>query len=115
MIGQQLLKINISGQISTNGSNDINGWRETLQTTFHLLPCFRIGRKRISVQIRFWLNSKRLDGSKNDLDNLVKPILDTMQKKEYIKNDSDVFHLDVSKHPTDGEQTLDLSVYEWVE
>ena len=115
MIGQQLLKINISGQISTNGSNAISGWRETLQNTFHLHPCFRIGRKKISVQIRFWLNSKRLDGSKNDLDNLVKPILDAMQKKEYINNDSDVFHLDVSKHPTDGEQALDLSVHEWIE
>ena len=86
MIGQQLLKISISGQISTNGSNDINGWRETLQTTFHLLPCFRIGSKKISVQIHFWLNSKRLDGSKNDLDNLVKPILDAMQKFTHVFN-----------------------------
>ena len=36
----------------------------------------------------------------HDLDNLVKPILDSMKKIGMITDDAEIFHLDVTKFPT---------------
>ena len=113
MIGKEIIKIVIPGHISTNASNEIKGWRETLQNSLHLLPCVRVSDKKVAVKIAFWLNGNRLYGRKNDVDNLTKPVLDSMQKVEYINDDSNVSSLQVSKHPTDGEECSEIIVYEW--
>ena len=42
-----------------------------------------------------------------------KPIFDAMQRVETIDDDSYVSSLQVSKHPTDGEECLEIIVYEW--
>ena len=113
MIGKEILTISIPGRVSTNGSSEIDGWRETLQSSFCLLPCLRLGNKKIAVHMGIWLNPKRLYGRQNDLDNLTKPIFDAMQRVETIADDSYVSSLQVSKHPTDGEECLEIIVYEW--
>jgi len=60
------------------------------------------------------LSTSRLGFSRrNDLDNLVKPILDTMKKIKLIEDDSDVFHLEVTKFPTDGEEGVHVRVRDW--
>ena len=70
-------------------------------------------KQKISVELKFWISESRLRSQRNDLDNLVKPILDSMKKIGMITDDAEIFHLDVTKFPTMGEEEIKLVVKEW--
>ena len=61
----------------------------------------------------FWISSERLQTRRNDLDNLVKPVLDGMIRMGIIEDDADIFHLEATKFPTSGEEEVHISVKEW--
>ena len=59
------------------------------------------------------ISSDRLQTRRNDLDNLVKPVLDGMIRMGIIEDDADIFHLESTKFPTSGEEEVHISVKEW--
>jgi len=63
--------------------------------------------------IEFWISSERLQTRRNDLDNLVKPVLDGMIRMGIIEDDADIFHLEATKFPTSSEEEVHISVREW--
>jgi len=91
---------------STNGEKI---WRGILPLSFQ-----SVDKRKISVEVKIWLSTHRLGFSRrNDLDNLVKPILDTMKKMKLIEDDSDVFHLAITKYPTNAEEEIHVKVMDW--
>ena len=65
--------------------------------------------------MKFWIFKNRLGGaSKNDVDNLVKPVLDSMKKIALIQDDAFVYQLQVTKYPTSGEEQLVMIIREWI-
>jgi Holliday junction resolvase RusA-like endonuclease len=115
MNGESLLDLTIRGKVRTNSNRDeIHEWRENLERYFASFLSGRIDRRKISVEVKIWLTSNRLECSKrNDLDNLVKPILDSMKKIGLIEDDSNIFHLVITKFPTNGEEEVNIRVREW--
>ena len=59
------------------------------------------------------MNGDRLVNKKNDLDNLSKPVLDSLKRSGLIVDDSDIFHLEASKFPTNSEEEVHISIKEW--
>jgi len=114
MKGQSLFEVTIQGNVSTNSNKDlILEWRGNIERSFASLPFPKIDRKKVSVKIQFWISSDRLQTRRNDLDNLVKPILDGMIRMGMIEDDADIFHLEATKFPTCGEEEVNISVREW--
>lgn len=63
----------------------------------------------------FWLNQKRLEANMgNDVDNLVKPVLDTMKRMAIIVDDAFVYQLTATKFPTLGNEQLVMTIREWM-
>src|SRR5256712_14100963 len=115
MNGEPLLELTIRGIVSTNSNRDeIHEWRENLERHFASFLSSRVDKRKISVEVKIWLSTSRLGFSRrNDLDNLVKPILDTMKKIKLIEDDSDVFHLAITKFPTNAEEEVQVKVMDW--
>jgi len=114
MKGQSLIDVTIQGNVSTNSNKEmICKWRENIERSFSSLPFSQIDRRKVSVQIEFWISSDRLQTRRNDLDNLVKPVLDGMIRMRIIEDDADIFHLEATKFPTDSEEEVHISVKEW--
>jgi len=115
MNGEPLLELTIRGNVSTNSNRDeIHKWRENLERHFASFLSSRVDKRKISIEVKIWLSSSRLGFSRrNDLDNLVKPILDTMKKMRLIEDDSDVFHLSITKYPTNAEEEVHVKVMDW--
>ena len=114
MNGKKLLEISVPGIVSTNSNRQrVFVWRQTLDgvLTSTLFPIFE-GRK-ISVKLTFWINENRLANKRNDLDNLSKPVLDSLTRSGIIVDDSDIFHLQTTKCPTDGEEEVQIIIKEW--
>ena len=113
MNGQLLFDVSIQGNVSTNSNKElILEWRGKIERSFASLST-QIDKRRISVKIEFWILQERLQTRRNDLDNLVKPVLDGMIRMGIIEDDADIFHLDASKFPTSGEEEVKVSVKEW--
>ncbi|MGH9999213.1 MAG: RusA family crossover junction endodeoxyribonuclease [Nitrosopumilaceae archaeon] len=49
----------------------------------------------------------------NDLDNLAKPVLDAMKRIRIIQDDANIFRLEVTKFPTNGEEGVYVRVRDW--
>ena len=114
MNGQLLFDVSIQGNVSTNSNKElILEWRGKIERSFASLPSLQIDKRRVSVKIEFWILEERLQTRRNDLDNLVKPVLDGMIRMGIIEDDADVFHLEASKFPTCGEEEVKISVKEW--
>ncbi len=114
MKGQSLFEVTIQGNVSTNSNKEmICEWRENIERSFASLPFSQIDRRKVSVHIEFWISSDRLQTRRNDLDNLVKPVLDGMIRMGIIEDDADIFHLEATKFPTSGEEEVHISVKEW--
>lgn len=115
MKGTNLFKIQIPGEVCTNGSREIIGrWRMTLDRVLISISPPLLQSKRISVQIKFWISEKRLNKiSGNDLDNLSKPILDSMKRIGMIKDDDQIYHLEATKFPTNGFEEIELVIRDW--
>ena len=113
MKGRTLLKARIRGQVSTNSNREAIGkWREELERTLASLQLPTMER-RICIKIEFWIYSKRLQIRRNDLDNLVKPVLDAMKRISIFEDDADIFQLEATKFPTEGDEEVQISVKEW--
>ena len=81
MKGESLFEVTIQGDVSTNSNRDlILGWRGKIERSFASLPLSKMDRKKVSVMIKFWISSDRLQSRRNDLDNLVKPVLDGIRQ-----------------------------------
>jgi len=114
MKGSILLDTNIQGHICTNCNREIvSKWRGNVERLLGSLEPTFFKRQKISVELKFWISESRLRSQRNDLDNLVKPVLDSMKKVGMITDDAEVFHLDVTKFPTTGEEEIKLVVKEW--
>lgn len=114
MKARTLLKARIRGQISTNSNREAIGkWREELERTLASLQFPTIERRRICIKIEFWIYSQRLQIRRNDLDNLVKPVLDAMKRISIFEDDADIFQLEATKFPTEGDEEVLISVREW--
>jgi len=113
MKGKSLLSTNIQGEIMTNSNRQkIAKWRDSLDRTLASLHFQKIHRKKLRISLKFWIRSNRLQNRRNDLDNLTKPVLDSMKRIGMIEDDAFIFHLDVSKFPTNGEEELQLIIRE---
>ncbi len=113
MKGESLFEVIIQGKVSTNSNKEmICEWRNNIERSFASLHS-SIQQRKVSVELKFWLSSKRLQIRRNDLDNLIKPVLDGMKRMGIIEDDSDIFHLETTKHPTNGEEEVHISVKEW--
>lgn len=115
MKGVQLFKTQIPGEVCTNGNKEvISRWRMTLDTILISTSPPLLQTRRISVQIKFWLSEKRLYKlSGNDLDNLSKPILDSMKRIGMIHDDDQIYHLEATKYPTKGFEEIEIIVRDW--
>ncbi len=114
MKGQLLFDVSIQGNVSTNSNKElILEWRGKIERSFASLPSLQIDKRKVSVKIEFWITSERLQTRRNDLDNLVKPVLDGMIRMRIIEDDADIFHLEATKFPTSSEEEVHISVKEW--
>lgn len=115
MNGESLFDLMVPGQVSTNSNREtIHTWREVLERFFASLHLTHIQRRKISVELKFFLAPKRIYGmQKNDLDNLAKPVLDAMKRIKIIQDDADIFRLEVTKFPTNGEEGMYIKVRDW--
>ena len=114
MKGESLFEVTIQGDVSTNSNRElILEWRGKIERSFASLPLSKMDRKKVSVMIEFCISSERLQTRRNDLDNLVKPVLDGMIRMGIIEDDADIFHLEATKFPTGSEEEVHISVKEW--
>ena len=114
MKGKTMLETNIQGCICTNYNREIVAkWRGNIERSLGSLDLSFFDGQKISVELKFWINTNRLRTRRNDLDNLVKPVLDSMKKIGMITDDAEIFHLDVTKFPTMGEEEIKLVIKEW--
>ena len=112
--GSLLLATTIHGEISTNSNRElVSIWRDKVEGTLSSLPFPKLDRRKLSVSLKFWISSNRLQIGRNDLDNLVKPVLDSIKKIGIIQDDADIFHLEATKFPTNGEEEVHISVKDW--
>ena len=114
MKGESLFEVTIQGKVSTNSNKEmICEWRDNIERSFASLPLSQIDKRKISVGVEFWISSDRLQSRRNDLDNLVKPVLDGMIRMGIIQDDADIFHLEATKFPTNSEEEVHIFVKEW--
>ena len=105
MNGNPLFDLMVPGQVCTNSNKEtIHSWRQVLERFFASLHLVHIQRRKISVELKFFLAPRRIYGiQKNDLDNLAKPVLDAMKRIGIIQDDADIFRLEVTKLPSSAE------------
>ena len=114
MNGNTLVETSIQGHISTNSNKEfVAKWRGNIERSLGSLDLYFYSNQKISVELKFWISEKRLVKQRNDLDNLVKPVFDSMKKIGMITDDAEIFHLDVTKFPTSGEEEIQMIVKEW--
>ena len=114
MKGESLFEVTIQGKVSTNSNKEmICEWRDNIERSFASLSFSQFDRQKVSVFIKFWLSYERLQTRRNDLDNLVKPILDGMIRMGIIEDDADIFHLEATKFPTSCEEEVQIIIKEW--
>ena len=115
MRGDKLFEIAITGNINTKSNANSTDYFDRMETMFSTLPKSLNLRKKISIDAKFWISSKRLRGTRAlDLDNLIKPVLDHLTKADVINDDANIFELKIAKYPTDGEQLLHIEAWEWI-
>ena len=115
MRGDKLFEVAVSGNINTTSNEKSMDYFDRMETLFSTLPKSISMRKKISIDAKFWISSKRLrDTRALDLDNLIKPVLDHLTKADVINDDASVFELKITKYPTDGEQLLHIEAWEWI-
>ena len=115
MRGDKLFEIAVNGNVNTTSNEKSMDYFDRMETLFSTLPKSINSCKKISINAKFWISSKRLrDTRALDLDNLIKPVLDHLTKAYVINDDANVFELKITKYPTDGEQILHIEAWEWI-
>ena len=114
MIANTILLTKIQGEITTNSNKEkIGKWRDSMDRSLASLHFQKIHNKKLQISLKFWIRKERLQNRKNDLDNLTKPVLDSMKRIGMIEDDAFIYHLEVSKYPTYGEEEVQLVIKEW--
>jgi len=109
-----ILFTTIQGEIMTNSNQQkIRKWRDSMDRSLASLHFQKIHGRRLSITLKFWISKERLQNRKNDLDNLTKPVLDSLKRIGLIEDDAFIFHLEVSKFPTNEEEEVQLEIKEW--
>ena len=115
MRGDKLFEIAVNGNVNTTSNEKSMDYFDRMETLFSTLPRSISLRKKISVDTKFTISSPRLrDTRALDLDNLNKPVLDHLTKADVINDDANIFDLRTTKYPTDGEQFLHITGWEWI-
>jgi Holliday junction resolvase RusA-like endonuclease len=110
-----ILSTKIQGEITTNSNKEkIGKWRDSMDRTLASLHFQKIHGKKLRVSLKFWILKERLQNRKNDLDNLTKPVLDSLKRMGLIEDDSFIFHLEVSKFPTNGYEEVHIVIKRWM-
>ena len=113
MNGNTLVETSIQGHICTNSNKEfVAKWRGNVERSLGSLDLSFCGDQKLSVELKFWISEKRLVTQRNDLDNLVKPVFDSMKRIGMITEDAEIFHLGVTKFPTSGEEKILMTVKE---
>lgn len=114
MTSTLIFEINVDGQVSTNsGRRTILNWRYILERRFASLHFISLEKRKLSVELKFWLAPERIcHMQKNDLDNLSKPVLDAMKRIGIIHDDAEIFHMEIRKLATKGEEGVYVMVRE---
>lgn len=115
MKGQKLFDLTITGEVSTNAGGKSKSWRNNLENAFSNSSFLKIREDRIAVDVDFWMANNRFEVfGRNDLDNLIKPVLDAMKRMKVIYDDASIHHLTVTKHSTQGFEGIEMTVSEWL-
>ena len=115
MRGKNLFEFTVIGNVNTKLNANSMDYFGMMEKKFSIIPRSINLRKKISIDTKFWISSKRLrDTRALDLDNLIKPVLDHLTKADVINDDANVFELKITKYPTDGEQLLHIEAWEWI-
>jgi len=111
MKGESLLSTHIQGEIATNSNKEkIGKWRDSMDRTLASLHFQKIHGKKLRISLKFWITRSRLQNRKNDLDNLSKPVLDSLKRIGLIEDDAYIFHLEITKFPTYGEEEVQIII-----
>lgn len=111
MKGEPILSTHIQGEITTNSNKEkIGKWRDSMDRTLASLHFQKIHGKKLRISLKFWISKNRLQNRKNDLDNLTKPVLDSLKRIGMIEDDAYIFHLEVEKFPTNGEEEVQIII-----
>lgn len=106
-----LLFVTIQGEITTNSNKQkIGKWRDSMDRALTSLHFQKIHGKKLRISLKFWILKERLQNRKNDLDNLTKPVLDSMNRVGLIEDDAFIFHLEVAKFPTYAEEEVQILI-----
>ena len=115
MRGKKLFEFTVIGNVNTKLNANSMDYFDRMETKFSILPKSMNYRKKICIDATFWISSPRLrDTRALDLDNLIKPVLDHLTKADVINDDANIFDLRTTKYPTDGEQFLHITGWEWI-
>ena len=115
MRGNKLFEIAVNGNVNTKSNEKSIDYFDRMETLFSTLPRSISLCSKISIDAKFWISSKRLHETRAlDLDNLIKPVLDHLTKMNVINDDANIFDLRTTKYPTDGEQFLHITGWEWI-
>jgi len=104
-----ILFTKIQGEITTNSNKQkIVKWRDSMDRSLASLHFQKIHGEKLRISLKFWISKERLQNRKNDLDNLTKPVLDSMKRIGLIEDDAFIYHLEVSKFPTNEEEEVQI-------
>ncbi len=113
MKANTILLTNIRGEIMTNSNKEkIRKWRDSMERNLASLHFQKIHGKKLGIFLKFWISKHRLQNRKNDLDNLTKPVLDSIKRIGLIEDDAYIYHLEASKFPTNGEEEIQIKIRE---
>ena len=114
MKGKSLLSTHVQGEISTNSNKQkIGKWRDSMDRTLASLHFQKTHGMKLKITLKFWISKERLQNRKNDLDNLTKPVLDSLKRIGIIDDDAFIYHLEVAKFPTYGEEEVHIVIKKW--
>ena len=88
----------------------IGKWRDSMDRSLASLHFQKIHGTRLRISLKFWISKNRLQNRKNNLDNLTKPVLDSMKRIGLIEDDAFIFYLEVAKFPTNEEEEVQISI-----
>ena len=116
MRGKKILECKIFGRVSSWGNPPHEEiWKSNLEEQLsRMKPQEPSNVQKFSIKIDFYINKDRIEKG-NDLDNLAKPVLDSLIKTGFISDDSLVYHLELSKRPiTERNEYISICIWEWL-
>ena len=114
MIGEPIFNITITGDVSTKSSSNFKSWNDTLEENLSSVSSSALSGQLLAVYLKLWINSNRFHSRRNDIDNLIKPILDALTKMGTIADDSAVCHIEVTLSLIHIPEQIIITCKEWL-